>query len=54
VSFLGSNAQPGEQSIVNYETAFEQSMIVIAGQCRQAKRYRVEPRPPGNKCGDCS
>jgi hypothetical protein len=42
VSFLGSKAQPGEQSIVNHEIAFEQSTIVIAGQCRQAKRYRVE------------
>ena len=41
MAFLGGKAQPREQGIVDHETAFEQAMIVIAGQYRQAERHRV-------------
>src|SRR6202795_1252033 len=42
MAFLGGEAQPGEQGIVDHETAFEQSMIIVAGQRRQAERNRVQ------------
>src|SRR5665213_2454556 len=43
MAFLGGKAQPGEQGIVNHETAFEQPMIVVAGQNRQTERNRMQP-----------
>jgi len=41
VALLGRKAQPGEQRIVDHETACEQPMIVVAGERRQAERNRM-------------
>ena len=34
VALLGRKAHPGEQGIVDHETAFEQPMVVVAGERR--------------------
>jgi hypothetical protein len=42
MAFLGGKAQSGELGIVDHETAFEQAMIVIAGERGQAERHRMQ------------
>ncbi len=42
MTLLGGKAEPGKQSVIDYETALLQRVVVIARECRQAQRNRVK------------
>src|SRR6187401_1938694 len=41
VPLLSRKTQPGEQSIVDQESALKQAMVIVARQCRKAERNGV-------------
>ena len=51
---LSGKAEPGKQGVVDHETALEQSMVVVAGERRQAERDGVESGCLRGNIGPCS